>query len=276
MVCVAGAILIDDGRPVLFRQARLGRGRRTFEIVKFRSMRDGRVTRVGRLLRATGLDELPQFVNILRGDLSAVGPRPITEEDARRFGWTGPSAAARWRVKPGLTGLGQLAGRSPRESPPPGPLLRAPAVPRARLPPHRDVVRRERPRQVPRATPALRAVMRAAIPPEGGNYKTEGHSARGGNQLPPTIAGGVSCCGFCPNTRIASGIVVTTPTSTSVRPTAAAAHRSACPPPANRCPRRACRVWRRSRGCLTGSLVARSSRTWDLLRRVDASAVPAR
>jgi lipopolysaccharide/colanic/teichoic acid biosynthesis glycosyltransferase len=116
MICVAGAILIDDGRPVLFRQARLGRGRRTFEIVKFRSMRDGRVTRVGRTLRATGLDELPQFVSILRGDLSAVGPRPITEEDAQRFGWSGPSAAARWRVKPGLTGLAQLAARSPRES----------------------------------------------------------------------------------------------------------------------------------------------------------------
>jgi lipopolysaccharide/colanic/teichoic acid biosynthesis glycosyltransferase len=115
MLCVAGAILVEDGRPVLFRQARLGRGRRVFEILKFRSMRDGRVTRVGRVLRASGLDELPQFLNILRGDLSAVGPRPVTEEDARRFGWTGPSAAARWRVNPGLTGLGQLAGRSPRE-----------------------------------------------------------------------------------------------------------------------------------------------------------------
>jgi lipopolysaccharide/colanic/teichoic acid biosynthesis glycosyltransferase len=116
MLGVAAAIVLDDGRPVLFRQTRLGRRRRTFEIVKFRSMRDGRVTRVGRLLRATGLDELPQFLNILRGDLSAVGPRPVTEDDAVRFGWTGPSAAARWRVPPGLTGLGQLAGRSPRES----------------------------------------------------------------------------------------------------------------------------------------------------------------
>ena len=115
MVCVSAAILADDGGPVLFRQARLGRGRRTFEIVKFRSMRDGKVTRVGRVLRATGLDELPQFLNILRGELSAVGPRPVTEEDARRFGWTGPSAAARWHVNPGLTGLGQLAGRSPAE-----------------------------------------------------------------------------------------------------------------------------------------------------------------
>lgn len=115
MVCVAAAILLDDGGPVFFRQARLGRGRRTFEIVKFRSMRDGRVTRVGRALRATGLDELPQFLNILRGDLSAVGPRPVTEDDARRFGWSGPSAAARWRLRPGLTGLAQLAGRSPQE-----------------------------------------------------------------------------------------------------------------------------------------------------------------
>ncbi len=116
MLCVAGAILLDDGRPILFRQARLGRGRRLFEIVKFRSMRDGRVTRVGRVLRASGLDELPQFLNILSGELSAVGPRPVTEADAARYGWTGPSAAARWQVNPGLTGLGQLAGRSPRES----------------------------------------------------------------------------------------------------------------------------------------------------------------
>ena len=116
MMCIAGAILVDDGRPVLFRQARLGRGRRVFEILKFRSMRDGRVTRIGRVLRATGLDELPQFLNILRGELSAVGPRPVTAEDAERFGWTGPSASARWREKPGLTGLGQLAGRTPRES----------------------------------------------------------------------------------------------------------------------------------------------------------------
>jgi lipopolysaccharide/colanic/teichoic acid biosynthesis glycosyltransferase len=116
MLCVAGAIVLDDGRPVLFRQPRLGRGRRPFEILKFRSMRDGRITRVGRVLRATGLDELPQFLNILRGDLSAVGPRPVTESDAARFGWVGPSSAARWRVNPGLTGLGQLAGRSPAES----------------------------------------------------------------------------------------------------------------------------------------------------------------
>jgi lipopolysaccharide/colanic/teichoic acid biosynthesis glycosyltransferase len=116
MACIAAAIALDDGVPVLFRQSRLGLRRRPIVVLKFRTMRDGRVTRIGRVLRATGLDELPQFVNILRGELSAVGPRPITEEDAQRFGWTGPAAAARWRLKPGLTGLAQLAGRSARES----------------------------------------------------------------------------------------------------------------------------------------------------------------
>jgi lipopolysaccharide/colanic/teichoic acid biosynthesis glycosyltransferase len=116
IVIAAAAILLDDGRPVLFRQVRLGRGRRPFTILKFRTLRDGRVTRIGRRLRATGLDELPQFVNILRGDLSAVGPRPITAEDAERFGYLGPSALARWSVRPGLTGLAQLAARSRREA----------------------------------------------------------------------------------------------------------------------------------------------------------------
>ena len=116
MLAVTVAILLDDGRPVLFRRDRLGRGRRTFEILKFRSMRDGHVTRVGRLLRATGLDELPQFVNILRGELSAVGPRPVTADDAERYGWSGADADGRWRINPGLTGLAQLAARNPREA----------------------------------------------------------------------------------------------------------------------------------------------------------------
>ena len=116
MVAAALAILLDDGRPLLFRQQRLGLRRQPFEILKFRTMRDGRVTRAGAVLRATGLDELPQFVNILRGDLSAVGPRPITAADAEAFGWSGTDTDDRWSVKPGLTGLAQLAGRSRTES----------------------------------------------------------------------------------------------------------------------------------------------------------------
>jgi lipopolysaccharide/colanic/teichoic acid biosynthesis glycosyltransferase len=110
MVAITIAVLIDDGRPVLFRQERIGYGRRRFEILKFRSMRGGRVTRVGRVLRATGLDELPQFVNILRGHMSAVGPRPLTADDVARLGWGGPQFDFRWTCRPGLTGLAQLVG----------------------------------------------------------------------------------------------------------------------------------------------------------------------
>lgn len=117
LLLVAAAVLLDDGRPVLFRQTRVGYRRRPFSILKFRSMRDGRITRVGRVLRATGLDEIPQFINILRGEMSGVGPRPLTETDVQRFGWLGPEYDFRWNAKPGLTGLAQLVGApSPREA----------------------------------------------------------------------------------------------------------------------------------------------------------------
>ena len=110
MTAVAIAILLEDGFPVLFRQQRLGRGRRPFTILKFRSMRDGRITRVGGILRRTGLDELPQFVNVLRGEMSAVGPRPLTLDDAARLGWIAPAYDDRFDVRPGLTGLAQVMG----------------------------------------------------------------------------------------------------------------------------------------------------------------------
>jgi len=110
MALIGAAVLIDDGRPMFFRQERVGYQRRPFRILKFRSMRDGRVTRVGRLLRATGLDELPQFVNILRGHMSAVGPRPLTADDVTRLGWSGAQFDFRWACRPGLTGLAQLVG----------------------------------------------------------------------------------------------------------------------------------------------------------------------
>src|ERR1041384_8527536 len=87
MLLVGVVIVIDDGGPVLFRQERAGYLREPFEILKFRTMREGQVTRVGRLLRATGLDELPQFFNTLLGHMSAVGPRPLTAEDISRLGW---------------------------------------------------------------------------------------------------------------------------------------------------------------------------------------------
>jgi lipopolysaccharide/colanic/teichoic acid biosynthesis glycosyltransferase len=108
MALIALGILLDDGGPVLFRQERLGRRRRPFVVLKFRSMRDGKITRAGRVLRATGLDELPQFINVLRNDMSAVGPRPLTSADVLRLGWTSADCDFRWSVPPGLTGLAQL------------------------------------------------------------------------------------------------------------------------------------------------------------------------
>jgi lipopolysaccharide/colanic/teichoic acid biosynthesis glycosyltransferase len=110
MIVIAAAVQVADGPPVFFRQERLGRLRRPFRILKFRTMRDGKVTRIGRLLRATGLDEIPQFVNILQGDMSAVGPRPLTAEDVARLGWSGAEFDFRWDCRPGLTGLAQLMG----------------------------------------------------------------------------------------------------------------------------------------------------------------------
>jgi lipopolysaccharide/colanic/teichoic acid biosynthesis glycosyltransferase len=98
-----------DGGPVLFRQPRLGVGRRPFVIVKLRTMTDGRVTPLGAVLRELGLDEAPQLLNVLRGDMSLVGPRPLTENDVRRLGWEDAKFDARWSVRPGLTGLAQLA-----------------------------------------------------------------------------------------------------------------------------------------------------------------------
>ncbi len=108
LTAAATAVWLTDGTPVLFRQERLGRGRRPFSLVKLRTMRDGQVTPLGRWLRELGIDELPQLVHVLRGEMSLVGPRPLTEADVQRLGWQGRRYDARWSVKPGLTGPGQL------------------------------------------------------------------------------------------------------------------------------------------------------------------------
>lgn len=99
---------LEDGGEVFFRQPRLGRGRILFSIRKLRTMRDGRVTRLGSLLRPAGIDELPQFYNVLRGEMRLIGPRPVTEEDAIRWNWT--EADPRWNVSPGMSGLPGVLG----------------------------------------------------------------------------------------------------------------------------------------------------------------------
>ncbi|MEI7834742.1 MAG: sugar transferase [bacterium] len=130
-------ILLCDGSPVWYRQTRVGQGEKTFILLKFRTMRDGaeqshpdrpvartgqsaRVTALGRVLRRLALDELPQLWNVLRGDMSLVGPRPLPEKDLAQPGWLQSATAeecarrARWvterhSVLPGLTGLWQIS-----------------------------------------------------------------------------------------------------------------------------------------------------------------------
>jgi lipopolysaccharide/colanic/teichoic acid biosynthesis glycosyltransferase len=104
------AIWLEDRGSPFFTQPRVGKGRMTFRILKFRTMRAGVVTRVGRWLRRTGLDELPQFVNVLCGEMSIVGPRPLTVEDITRLDWSSESHDWRFAMKPGITGIAQLAG----------------------------------------------------------------------------------------------------------------------------------------------------------------------
>jgi Undecaprenyl-phosphate glucose phosphotransferase len=129
MLAIAIAVRLDSPGPVMFRQRRTGFNDRPFDVFKFRTMHaaatdheahrqvrrgDPRVTRVGRFLRRTSLDELPQLLNVLRGEMSFVGPRPHapgTRAGDRRFDEVVANYAARHRVKPGLTGLAQVRGQ---------------------------------------------------------------------------------------------------------------------------------------------------------------------
>jgi exopolysaccharide biosynthesis polyprenyl glycosylphosphotransferase len=134
LLVAALAVKLDSPGPVLFRQHRVGRDGRIFEVLKLRTMHvdaeerlaellhlneadgplfklrhDPRVTRVGRVLRTTSVDELPQLVNVLRGDMSLVGPRPALPREVAAWA---PELHQRLRVLPGITGAWQVSGRS--------------------------------------------------------------------------------------------------------------------------------------------------------------------
>ena len=103
---IAWRIRSEDGGDVFFFQKRVGQGGRPFLCAKFRTMNQGRVTRIGEWLRSTGLDELAQVINIFRGEMSAVGPRPLTQEDIETMGWR--LNDVRFQQLPGMTGLTQI------------------------------------------------------------------------------------------------------------------------------------------------------------------------
>jgi len=108
-IIVAIAIWLEDRAPVTLRQERVGRGSVPFAMWKFRSMRDGRVTRVGALLRRYRVDELPQLVNVLTGDMSLVGPRPERPQIVERILTEVPDFDLRSLVRPGIAGLAQVS-----------------------------------------------------------------------------------------------------------------------------------------------------------------------
>ncbi|GHM99060.1 hypothetical protein WSM22_05500 [Cytophagales bacterium WSM2-2] len=116
MLIIASALKLIEKHSVLFRQIRIGKNKQAFEILKFQTMVDEIPTKTGCLLRKTGLDELPQFINVLRGEMSIVGPRALTKFDIERLRWDGPHHELRWSVKPGITGFAQIYGGQHRKT----------------------------------------------------------------------------------------------------------------------------------------------------------------
>ena len=109
LLIIAILLLIIERKAVLFIQPRIGKNKQEFQIYKFRTIWNNKITPLGRILRKTGIDELPQLFNIVKGDMSFVGPRPLTQADIERLGWNTEFYEKRWQLRPGIVGLAQLS-----------------------------------------------------------------------------------------------------------------------------------------------------------------------
>jgi len=108
LIIIAILIRREDDGPALFLQQRVGRNKIPFTIYKFRTFHQGEITKIGVKLRKKGLDEVPQLINIVLGNMSFIGPRPLCEDDITRLGWHQPYYQKRWHINPGVTGLAQI------------------------------------------------------------------------------------------------------------------------------------------------------------------------
>jgi lipopolysaccharide/colanic/teichoic acid biosynthesis glycosyltransferase len=109
-------LILKERHSVFFKQDRIGLNETVFKILKFQTMINHVPTPTGQILRKTGLDELPQFINVLKGDMSIVGPRALTDFDVKRLGWDDIYHSKRWHIKPGITGYAQLYGGQHRKT----------------------------------------------------------------------------------------------------------------------------------------------------------------
>lgn len=109
-------LLIRERHSIFFKQERIGKNKQPFKIFKFQTMVNEVPTKTGKLLRKTGLDELPQFLNVIIGDMTIVGPRAITNYDIERLSWNDDYHTLRWKQKPGITGYAQIYGGQHRKT----------------------------------------------------------------------------------------------------------------------------------------------------------------
>ena len=116
MIIIVLFLTLKEKHSIFFKQNRIGKNKVTFEILKFQTMVNDIPTKTGSILRKSGLDELPQFINVLKGDMSIVGPRALTHFDIIRLNWNDEYHKERWDIKCGITGFAQIYGGQHRKT----------------------------------------------------------------------------------------------------------------------------------------------------------------